>query len=174
MSRTQVLIDNRDDSGVTQLMRAALAGDTRSVKDLLRRGADVNAQNLKGRTALMFAVINLRTESVKALLKFGADVNVQAVCGCTSLMLAVCSGDIGITRALLDRGAEAGKICQPGKTALVVALEHGYNAIADLLNGALGKSARVKQEKRLSEGGSRERVGFFPANVSEMTRKHGS
>ena len=78
MSRTQVLIDDRDDAGNTQLMRAALAGDTRSVEDQLRKGADVNAQNLEGRTALMFAVINLRRESAKALLKFRADVNVQA------------------------------------------------------------------------------------------------
>jgi uncharacterized protein len=163
MSRTQVVIDDRDDGGNTQLMRAALGGDTASVKDLLRKGADVNAQNLEGRTALMFAVINLHTETITALLKFGADVNVQAVCGCTPLMLAACSGDIGITQALLNRGADARTICWPGKTARVVALEHGYNTIAELLKKAMGQSARVKPEKRASEVGSRERSAILSA-----------
>jgi uncharacterized protein len=156
MSRTQILIDQRDEGGNTQLMRAALDGHTEVVKDLLRKGANVNAQNHEGRTALMFAVINLRTDSVKALLKFGADVNVQANCCCTPLMLAACSGDIEITEALLNRGADARKICGPGKTALVVAMEHGYNAIAQLLKRAMGQSAGVKPEKLPSEIRSRE------------------
>src|ERR1041384_7119506 len=121
----------------TLLMRAALDGQTNEVGTLLRKGADVNAQNREGRTALMFAIINLRAATVKTLLEFGADVNVQARCGCTPLMLAACSGDIGITRALLNRGADARKICWPGKTALVVAIEHGYNAIAELLKRAM-------------------------------------
>src|SRR4030095_545777 len=96
-SRTQMVIDERDEGGNTQLMRAALDGNTVAVKDLLRQGADVNAQHHGGRTALMCAAINLRTDTVNALLKFGADVNAQAVFGCTPLMLAACCGDTGIT-----------------------------------------------------------------------------
>ena len=75
----------------------------------------------------------------------------QAHCGCTPLMLAACSGDIGITQALLNRGADARKICWPGKTALVAAIEHGYNAIAELLKRAMGQSTRVKPERLPSE-----------------------
>ena len=155
MSLTRIPADLRDEGGNSSLMRAALDGQTEIVKGLLRNGADVNAQNLEGRTALMFAIINLRTVTVKTLLQFGADVNVQARCGCTPLMLAACSGDIGITKALLNRGADAGKICWPGKTALVVAIEHGYNAIAELLKRATGQSARVKPERRTPEARSR-------------------
>jgi uncharacterized protein len=163
MSRTQILIDDKDDGGNTQLMRAALDGHTEAVKDLLRKGADVNAQNLEGRTALMFAVINLRIATVKTLLQFGADVNAQAHCGCTPLMLSACSGDIEITQALLNRGADARKICWPGKTALVTAIEHGYNAIAELLKLAMGQSTRVKPERRPSEIRSRERAAVLSA-----------
>jgi ankyrin repeat protein len=163
MSRTQIVIDDKDDGGNTQLMRAALDGHTEAVKDLLRKGADVNAQNLEGRTALMFAVINLRTATVKTLLQFGADVNVQAHCGCTPLMLAACSGDIGITQALLNRGADARKICWPGKTALVVAIEHGYHAIGELLKRAMGQSKQMKPERLPSDLRGRERSAVLSA-----------
>jgi ankyrin repeat protein len=101
----------------------------------------------------MFAIINLRTATAKILLQFGADVNVQAHCGCTPLMLAACSGNIEITQALLNRGADARKICRPGKTALVVAIEHGYNAIAELLKRAMSKSPPLKQERLQSNLG---------------------
>lgn len=53
MSRIQIIADDRDEGGNTHLMRVALAGQTETVKDLLRNGADVNAQNHEGRTALM-------------------------------------------------------------------------------------------------------------------------
>ena len=156
MSRTQIFTDHRDEGGNTLLMRAALDGQTETVKALLRKGADVNAQNLEGRTALMFAIINLRTATVKTLLQFGADVNVQARCGCTPLTLAACSGDIEITQALLNRGADARRIYRPGKTAMVVAIEHGYKAIAELLKRAM-ESPPLNPEKRASEIVSRER-----------------
>ena len=137
MSRTQI-IDGRDEGGNTDLMRAALNGQSETVKALLLGGADVNAQNHEGRTALMFAIVNLHTSTVQTLLDFGADVNVQATsCGCTPLLLAAGSGDIGITRALLNSGADPDTICRPGRTALVVAKERGHSAIVELIRRAL-------------------------------------
>ena len=134
MPRTQMKLDVIDEQGNTPLMRAALDGQTKQVEALLRKGADVNAQNREGRTALMFAIINLRAATVETLLEFGADVNVEAGgCGCTPLTLAACSGDIGITRALLKHGADARKVSGSGRTALMVAVEHGYTAISELI-----------------------------------------
>jgi len=162
MSRTQKITDEKDEGGNTRLMRAALDGETRTVEDLLRDGADVNAQNRDGRTALMFAIINLRTATVKKLLQFGADVNVQGHCGCTPLSLAAGSGDIGITTALLNRGADARKICWPGKTAMVVAIEHGYYAIVELLKRAMRQSMKGSPELP-SNIGNRKRTAALSA-----------
>lgn len=158
MSRAQMITEYRDEGGNTQFMRAALDGETETVEALLRRGADVNAQNHEGRTALMFAIVNLRAKTVKTLLRVGAEVNVQAHCGCTPLMLAACSGDIGITKALLNSGADARKICGPDKTALVVATERGYDAIVELLKRAMGQASQVKVEGLPSDKRSRKRA----------------
>jgi ankyrin repeat protein len=159
MSRTQI-IDGRDEGGNTDLMRAALNGQSETVKALLLSGADVNAQNHEGRTALMFAIVNLHTSTVQTLLDFGADVNIQAAsCGCTPLVLAAGSGDIGITRALLSSGADPGTICGPGRTALGVAIERGYTAIVELLKRALAPAVQAKSKSLRSNLQSVSRAG---------------
>ena len=149
MSRTQI-IDGRDEGGNTDLMRAALKGQSETVKALLLNGADVNARNHEGRTALIFAIVNLHASTVQTLLDFGADVNVHATkCGCTPLLLAAGSGDIGITRALLNSGADPETICSPGRTPLVVAIDRGYSAIVELLKRPLAQAVQEKPTKSL-------------------------
>ena len=92
-TREQMSESAEHEGGHTNLMRAALEGQTETVKTLLESGADVNKRDDEGRTALMFAVTNMHTDSAKALLKNGADVNVTANDGSTALVLAASSGD---------------------------------------------------------------------------------
>jgi ankyrin repeat protein len=96
-----------DQEQQTALTSAALVGDTKKVRALLKLGADINAQDGQGRTALMFAVINRHTETVKALLHNSADVNTRTDGGDTALSLAASSGDGALTKALLNHRAEA-------------------------------------------------------------------
>lgn len=139
-TRAQLSASAELTGGHTELMVAALGGDTETVTTLLERRADANAKDDEGRTALMFAVTNLQTDSVNALLAHGADVNVRANDGCTALILAASAGDIGIVQVLLNKGADVSrKLTATGKTALMLAKEKGYDEVARLLKQAGAK-----------------------------------
>ena len=97
-TRAQMSQSAEHEGGHTDLMLAALEGQTDKVKALLQSGAEVNQRDNEGRTALMFAVTNMHTDSAKALLEHGADVNVKANDGSTALMLAASAGDSEIVR----------------------------------------------------------------------------
>ncbi|MEK7287941.1 MAG: ankyrin repeat domain-containing protein, partial [Elusimicrobiota bacterium] len=60
-----------------QLIDAAEAGDIKTVKSLLKQGADPNAKDNNGRTALIWAVRHGYTETIQLLLDKGADPNAK-------------------------------------------------------------------------------------------------
>src|SRR2546425_309562 len=136
------------EDGHTELMRAALQGDTAAVKSLLAGGAEVNAKDNEGRTALMFAVTNLHSETARELLEHGADVNASAHDGGTALMLAASSGDIESVRALLSKGADSSdRYVRNGKTALTLAKENNHVNIVELLSDGRSQTARKECEQ---------------------------
>lgn len=55
MERVGMPVDSPDEHGNTLLLVAAQNGHKSAVRKLLRRGADINAQNKKGANALWFA-----------------------------------------------------------------------------------------------------------------------
>jgi uncharacterized protein len=138
-TRTEISESEEGDGGHTDLMRAALEGQTETVNALLKGGADINARDREGRTALMFASVNRHTDSAKTLLEHGADVNVRANDGGTALMLAASSGEPEIVRALLSKDAGAdvsAKFTETGKTALDLARDKNLTDIVHLLEAA--------------------------------------
>ena len=52
----------------SDLLTAAKQGDTNQVRDLLDRGADVNAKHKGGQTALMYAGFKGHIDTIKVLL----------------------------------------------------------------------------------------------------------
>lgn len=64
-------------AGCNQLMIAAENGELNRVRELLEKGADVNARAQSGHTALILAANAGHLEVVNALLKAGADANVR-------------------------------------------------------------------------------------------------
>lgn len=101
------------------LITAARRGDINAVKDLLAKGADVNATELS-MTALTWAAGKGHTEVAKLLIGRGADVNAIGL-GRTALMWAASEGHIETAKLLIERGADVNKGRETGYTALMLA-----------------------------------------------------
>jgi ankyrin repeat protein len=72
--------------GRTNLHKAAFDGNAERVKELLKKGADPNTKDKKGRTPLHWAApYKGHVEVVKLLLEHGADPNIKNKYGRTPL-----------------------------------------------------------------------------------------
>ena len=120
-----------DFTGQTAFLRAALSGDTTTMRLLLEHGADPHLPTLAGTTALMAAagvnwvVAQTYTESPQALidavtlcLDLGADVNATNSMGLTALLGAVNRGSNDIIELLVSRGARLDIQDKEGRTPL--------------------------------------------------------
>jgi ankyrin repeat protein len=127
-------VDEADEYGRTQLMRASARGDLQAVKDLLSIGADVNGTSGDGYTALMYAAFYGNSSIVEFLLESGADIDAQHESGLTALMEAakqnldagdVMAGYVDTVKALLKKGADVSIEDENGFTALMYAEKYG-------------------------------------------------
>ena len=62
-------LSERDDSGFTPVMISAMYGETRCLKDLLRKGADATRMDEDGHNALTYAVLEGNYECAELLLR---------------------------------------------------------------------------------------------------------
>jgi len=117
------------------LVQAAGRGDFATVRDLLRRGTDINATDADGTTALHWAVRADDLETADALVRAGASVGIAARLGVTPIYLAAENGNAAMIRRLLDAGADAKARDASGDTALMAAVRAGSRgAVAVLLD----------------------------------------
>jgi len=84
--------DTRHAMDQTDLHKAAYEGDAEKVKELLKKGADPNIKDEKGRTPLHEAAYWGRLDVVRLLLVRGADPTVKDKDGRTPLDLARAEG----------------------------------------------------------------------------------
>ena len=105
-------------------------GDVQIVRNLLGRGADVDARDRYGQTALMRAAHAGRREVVETLIAHRASLNLTAKGGLSALMLALVAGHAEVARLLANAGADlslrgTGAPGFAGKTAYDLAVERG-------------------------------------------------
>lgn len=111
-------LDRRDAHGLTQLIVAAAAGQTSTVRSLLAQGAGVDATAADGRTALIAAAQSGQADVVRTLIAAGANLNWTARNIGTALNVAENKGETEIAAMLRAAGARStGK--SPGDTVCV-------------------------------------------------------
>ncbi len=125
----------RDRFGQTALFAAVACGETKVVRELLRRGEDPNARNLRGFTPLHVAAASPRDPSsvVRTLVSAGADVAASTADGTTPLHLAAARGNAGLVNRLLRAKASPTLPDVTGVTSLHEAVRRGHDRIVKRL-----------------------------------------
>ena len=105
------------------------------IKDLVKKGANLNVRDKYGNTPLVHAAIFGDKENVKTLLELGADVEVRGQYGYSALIRAAQYGLYGdsIVKMLIDSGADVNAKSDIGNTALILASYNGYLDVVNLL-----------------------------------------
>uniref|UniRef100_A0A8C9WH12 Kinase D interacting substrate 220 n=1 Tax=Scleropages formosus TaxID=113540 RepID=A0A8C9WH12_SCLFO len=107
-------VDSRSDTGLTALMLAAEQGSVEIVQELVRRGANVNLDDVDGWTALISAAKEGHVEVVRELLANNANLEHRDMGGWSALMWAAYKGRVEVARLLLEKGANpniTGQLC---------------------------------------------------------------
>ncbi|WP_280460698.1 ankyrin repeat domain-containing protein [Nocardia carnea] len=109
-----------------QLWQAAADNEAAQVRELIGRGADLEARGEHGRTPLVAATKNRATAAARALIDAGADVNAADDLADSAYLYAGAEGLDEILEMTLTHGADLRSLNRYGGTALIPACEHGH------------------------------------------------
>ncbi|XP_076129143.1 kinase D-interacting substrate of 220 kDa B isoform X1 [Alosa pseudoharengus] len=98
-------VDGRSDNGQTPLMLAAEQGSLEIIQELIRRGANVNLDDVDCWSALICAAKEGHVDVVKELLESSAYIEHRDMGGWTALMWAAYKGRVEVTQVLLENEA---------------------------------------------------------------------
>uniref|UniRef100_A0A672SR19 Kinase D interacting substrate 220 n=1 Tax=Sinocyclocheilus grahami TaxID=75366 RepID=A0A672SR19_SINGR len=126
-------VDTRSENGQTALMLASEQGSLEIVLELIRRGANVNLDDIDCWTALISAAKEGHTEVVKELLENNANVEHRDMGGWSALMWASYKGRVEVARLLLEKGANPNITGQYSVYPIIWAAGRGHAEIVQLL-----------------------------------------
>ena len=122
--------------GFTPLHFAAFFNRAEIARDLIRRGAEVDAasHNAMNVTPLHSAAAAHSREIVRLLLEEGASADARQQGGWTALHAAAQNGDIEMVRDLIQHRADVQARNDDGKTPADIAAEKGHTAVVQMLS----------------------------------------
>jgi len=153
------------------LIDAAKIGDIYKVKELISKGADVNAKAENGRTTLMFAALKGYKDICKLLISKDADVNAKAENGRTALMCAASNNHKDICKLLISKDADVNAKNKDGETALMLVAFQGHRDICELL---ISKGADVNAKDK--DGWTALKFAAIRGHkdIVELLKRHGA
>lgn len=131
MARKVVEGEKRGPLKTTELMKAALNGDTNRVQMLLNAGSDINKENGIGLTALHAAAQGGHKEIAQLLIENGAEINHAKNDGNTALHSAAKRGRAGVVNLLLNNGADTTLTNKQEQDACGLATKNDHKTIAE-------------------------------------------
>jgi ankyrin repeat protein len=121
-----------------QLSLAAFRGQTTKIKNILRRGANVNSNAGDYLPPLFGAAAEGHTTTVRLLLDNGAEMNHKYTLNGTPLFAAVDGHHTGVVALLISRGVDV-NVHNGDDTCLKIAQAKGFIDIVALLKNAGAK-----------------------------------
>jgi hypothetical protein len=116
-----------------QLFAAASANNAEDILNLIKNGADVNAEDAYGWTPIIYSIYNRNIESIELLIKNGAKIDVVTNDNNNLLKFAIRSRQIKIFELILDDKSDINFRDLNGWTPLHMAVDIGAIEIVKLL-----------------------------------------
>ncbi len=144
----------------SSLEQAVSRGRAETIKNLIAKGMDINARNIRGQTPLHLATEKGNGDAVQLLLDSGAEVDAVAIdSGCTALHYAARLGHVDLCELLVRHGADPDVQTDSLETPLHLAVARGHSKVVELL---------LKYHARLD---IRDKNGMTPLQRAENTKK---
>jgi ankyrin repeat protein len=132
-----------------RLLAHAGSGNTKTVRDLVARGANVNyPEEETGDRPLHRAAMEGHVETAQALIELGADVNAANSMGQRPLHWAAEGGHMDTIRLLIGKGAQVTAVDCESETASDWAKRHEQNEAETLLRKLEALKNRASQRER--------------------------
>lgn len=161
-----------DSLTVPPIVRAAQAGSTQEVEQLLDRNADIEARHISsGRCALAVAAHCGNDAVVDLLLQHGAKTDQRDVSRSTPLHLAASRGHLGPMRLLLRHEVPIEEKDAEGRTPLWLASSNGHLEAVEILLGRKAKVNARAEGQRTSLHAAAQRGD---AAMVELLLRHGA
>ena len=156
----------------TPLVDAAMNGDARSVRSLLRQTVDVNVTQPDGMTALHWAAHLDNVEIASLLLRAGADFRARNRTGIAPMYLATVNGSAAMIGTLLDAGDDANAVlAETLETVLMLTSKTGN---ADAVRLLLDRGAEVNATQARDFSALMFAAAEGHANVIELLIERGA
>ncbi|KAI1497170.1 hypothetical protein F5X99DRAFT_30200 [Biscogniauxia marginata] len=137
-------IDQKDQDGITPLLREAKEGNYLAVSWLLAQGADVQIRDTGYFTPLIHAAKKGHEAITRELIQAGSDIEAKGgFINTSSLSFAAAYGHTSVMELLLAKGADVESTNWQGMTPLLFAASNGHDAGVEL---TLSKGCRIEAE----------------------------